>query len=61
LTLHLHDGGVVEKQPMLDRVAPTVKCAMQAFAVIRVTRDFVPPAMGLIDDGLQLFHRKRRL
>ena len=46
---------------MLDRVAASVQGPVQADAVIGVARDFLPPAVGLVDDRADLFERQRRL
>jgi hypothetical protein len=61
LTHHLRNGGIVEIEAVLDGIASALERAMQPFAAVRVTGNFFLPAMGLIDDGLQLLDGQRRL
>ena len=46
---------------MLDRVAPAVQRPMQPDAAISMAGHFLSPAMGLVDNRLQLFDRERGL
>ena len=43
---------------MLDRVAAAVECALQADTAVRVTGNFLAPAVRFVDDGLEFFERK---
>src|ERR1051326_6667939 len=61
LAQHLRDGGVVEVEAVLDRVAAAVERAMQPLAAGRVARPLVLPRVRLVDDRAQLLDRERRL
>ena len=58
---HLRDGGVVQLQAVLDRVAAAVERPAEPHAVVGVAGDLLSPAVRLVDDGPQLFDGERRL
>ena len=58
---HLGDLRVRELEAVLYRVASAIESALQADTVVGVTGDFLPPAVCLIDDRLELFDRQSGL
>ena len=48
-------AGVVEIEAVLDGVASAVEGAVQSDAAVGVAGDFLAPAVGFVDDGLQFF------
>src|SRR5260370_26204701 len=58
---HLVGGGIVQLDGMFDGIDAGVDAVAQAFATESMTRHLFPVAMGFVDNGLNLFLRKRRL
>src|SRR6185369_14792582 len=58
---HLRDGGIVKRQAVLNRVATTIQCPMQANTAIGMARDLLLLAMRFIHYGLEFFYGQRGL
>src|SRR6185312_1507 len=58
---HLRDLRVGDFESMLDGIAAAVERALESDPVIGMACYALAPAVSLIDDGLQLFDRERRL
>src|SRR5882762_4620519 len=61
LALHLRDLRIRNLQSVLDRITSAVQRPLQTDPVVGVARHFPLPAVRLVYDRLQLFHRQRRL
>ena len=61
LAHHLGNRRVVEIQPVLDRVAAAVESPVQPDPAVGMAGDLAAPAVGLVDDGLELLDGQRGL
>src|SRR6185312_9623884 len=52
---HLRDGRVVQRQAVLNGIAPTIQRAMQTDAAVSMAGDFLLLPMGFIGNSLELF------